>query len=342
MSRLVILSNGLTDRPDEGFLNVANNLVKRIKQKQPDTLVVSYERQAAVTDRFLTLNKCLLNRSLFSLLRRERGRVLHIPFPAKAVSTAVRLFILSLLAGKRVQALLVMKSEYPLVARLLLRFSGAQVLVLSAEAADFYRTILPEKRVVHLRAGVDCKRFTPVSTEHKRKLKEQYGFDPDRPVVLHVGHLKKGRGVGELLKLNPRYQVVLVTSTLTASEQDAALRQQLTERDNVRLITEYLPHIEEVYQLSDVYFFPTVASCHCIDIPLSCMEAAACGISVVTTDYGEMKAFAGKDGFWFIGSFAADALNALVEQAIRAGAEANSREAVSDYDWDNAVSYLTE
>lgn len=338
MSRSVILSNGLTDRPDEGFLNVANNLVRRIKQEQPDTLVVSYERQSAVTDRFLTLNKFLLNRSLFSLLRKERGRVLYIPFPAKAVSTALRLFTLSLLAGRRVQALLVMKSEYSFAARLLLRLSGVQVLALSAEAAEFYRTLLPARRVTHLRAGVDCKRFAPVSADKKRELKKQYGFDPDRPVVLHVGHLNRGRGVGELLKLDPRYQVVLVTSPLTASEQDAALRQQLTERDNVRLMTEYLPRIEEIYQLSDVYFFPTVESCRCIDIPLSCMEAAACGVSVVTTDYGEMKAFAGRDGFWFIRSFAADALNGLMEQALQA--QTDPREAVLDYDWDKAVSYL--
>lgn len=337
---MLILSNGLTDRPDEGFLNVANSLVKRIKKAAPDTLVVSYERRSAVTDRFFALNKCLLNRSLFSLLRRERGRVLYIPFPAKTIATALRLFVLSLMVGKRVWALLVMKSEYGFAARLLLRLSGVQVLALSAEAADFYRTILPPERVTRLRAGVDCKRFTPVSAECKRALKEQYGFNPDRPVVLHVGHLNRGRGVGELLKLDSRYQVVLVTSTLTASEQDAALREQLTERDNIRLITEYLPRIEEIYQLSDVYFFPTVEACRCIDIPLSCMEAAACGVPVVTTAYGEMKAFVGKEGFWYIPSFAADVLNTTVEQALGDGG--NPREAVLAYDWDNAVSFLTD
>ena len=93
--------------------------------------------------------------------------------------------------------------------------------------------------------------------------------------------------------------------------------------------------------MSDVYFFPVAEEGHCIDVPLSCLEAAACNTPVVTTQYGEMKAFEGKEGFFFIDSFEQCALNQTVETAL-AQRNANVRRAVLEYDWDRAVSSFTD
>ena len=42
--------------------------------------------------------------------------------------------------------------------------------------------------------GVDTHRFVPVSREAKGRLREKYGIDRDKFVILHVGHLKRHRG----------------------------------------------------------------------------------------------------------------------------------------------------
>ena len=97
--------------------------------------------------------------------------------------------------------------------------------------------------------------------------------------------------------------------------------------------------IEQVYQMADAYLFPVVEQGRCIDVPLSCMEAAACNKPVVTTDFGEMREFVGKDGFYFINSFEADELKAKIEQALGADG-APTRSAVLDYDWRFATEFL--
>lgn len=336
---MLILSNGLTKVADEGFLKVANSLVERIKRTAPDTTVVSYERHSPLTDIYVNVNKLMLGGGLTRLLKQRRDTVLYIPFPAKMLATAARIFVLSRFT-RRLRVLPVMNGHIGRSAKLLLRLSGAEFLLLSDESAALYRSFLPNKRVGRLKAGVDTSRFAPVSPQQAAELKGQYGLDPDRPVVLHVGHLNEGRNVGVLERIDEKYQVLLITSTLTKGEQDEALRRRLLSRENITLIDSYLPNIEQAYQLCDVYLFPTVEQGHCIDVPLSCLEAASCNKPVITTEYGEMKQFAGKSGFSFISSFDSAAVNGAIERALRLQ-DAGTRQQVLEYDWDRSIEMLT-
>jgi glycosyltransferase involved in cell wall biosynthesis len=68
------------------------------------------------------------------------------------------------------------------------------------------------------------------------------------------------------------------------------------------------------------------------------MEAAACNLPVVTTSFGEMQQFIGREGFYELRSFEPKRLNALIRTAKQAGQ--GGRESVLDYDWDNAVQQL--
>jgi len=334
---MLILSNCLTKVVDEGCIKVANSLVKRLKNNSDNHFVVTYERESALSDEHLSLNKFLISKRLFSLIKERGERVLYLPFPAKPISTAIRVFILSLFAKCGMDVLITMQNECDFVSKLLFKLSGANFVFLSAPAAARFSKHVGEKRVKHLKCGVDTKRFLPVDQDKARALKEKYGLDSDRAVVLHVGHLNRGRNVAELLKLADEFTVLLVTSTLTKSEQDKELRASL-EAANIKIIDDYIPDIEEIYQLSDVYFFPVVEYGKCIDVPLSCLEAAACNKCVVTTDYGEMKEFCGKDGFYFIDSFEKDDLKTLVKKAI--SSKAQTRSAVLEYDFDNAALYF--
>lgn len=333
---LLILSNGLTKTADEGFLKVANSLVKRLKQANPDITVVSYERQSELTDYSFKLNKFLLNRKLFSQIKKH-DKLLYIPFPAKTLPTALRIFILSFFSKRKMSTVLVMKSEMNKLAKMLLKWSKTELIVFSKSSADFYKDILPSDRITYLKTGVDTKKFSPVSDEKSKELKEKYGFDVQRPIIIHVGHLNYGRNVDKLMKIDSQYQVVLVCSTLTKHEQDSKLRAELESHDNIRIIDEFLPDVEEIYQLSDVYFFPTQEAGRCIDVPLSCMEAASCNKPIITTDYGEMKELIGKKGFYFIDNTDENTINKALADALNSK-DICTREAVLPYDWDNAVS----
>ena len=60
---MIILSDCLTEKLDEGCIKVANSLTRRIKSTCPDTLVVSYKQEPKTSDVHLKLNKLFLNKN---------------------------------------------------------------------------------------------------------------------------------------------------------------------------------------------------------------------------------------------------------------------------------------
>ena len=336
---MLVISNSLTKTADEGSLKLASSLVKRMQSQYPErTYVVSFEREFPLADAHVSVNKFHLSAPLISLIRKQNQPVLYIPFPAPTTSMALRIRALSLFARRGLRVMMI--RQYPMnrMAAALLRQSGAQLVVFSKKAREYYRSIVGD-RVVYLKTGVDTKTFSPVSAETSAELKRKYGFDPDRPLVLHVGHMKEGRNVAELMKIDEKYQVLLVVSTLAKERQDPALKERLLQCPHIRVMEGYIPCIEEIYQMCDAYFFPVKAAGHCIDVPLSCMEAASCNKPVVTTDYGEMAEFTNKQGFYFINDMTASSINAAIAKAI-ADEDRCTRDHVVSYDFDRSVSAL--
>lgn len=336
---MLVLSNGLTDTADEGFLKVASSLIKQIKNKFSNSIIVTYERKTNLSDHHIELNKLFLNKELFSLLRNNDEAFLYIPFPAKMFATALRLCVLGVVSKQKVNAILVMTGKVDFITKILFKICKANIFVLSEEAKSFYTTFISKDRVYHLKAGVDTKRFCPVSSEQSNKLRVKYGLSADRPVILHVGHLKEGRNIRQLLSISSDYQVLLVTSTLTKDEQDEKLKTALQQKSSVRIIDSFIPQVYELYQLADVYFFPVVESGNCIDIPLSCLEAAACDLPILTTSYGAMKEFKDKKGFYFINSF--ENINEILSQIILDNHHA-TRESVLDFEWEKVLEMLNK
>ena len=336
---MLILTNCMTDVVDEGCLKLSNSLIKRIKSKDSDVSILTYEREHQLSDEHFKTNKLLLNLKLIRRIRKSKENVLYIPFPSGTLPTALRIFVVSLFAKGSLNTVLSMRGEYGLLAKILMKISRSELVVFSKESYDFYTSFVNEKKVRYLKAGVDTKRFDKASDNQKLKLKEKYGFDKNRPVVLHVGHLNSGRNVQKLLSIDKKYQRVLVCSTLTKDEQDLKLKEKLI-KDDVRIVESYIENIEEIYQLSDVYFFPTKDVGRCIDIPLSCMEAAACSIPVVATTYGELNEVIGCDGFYRISDFESREINRLIEIALND--KKDPRNTALCYDWDNAVKLILQ
>jgi glycosyltransferase involved in cell wall biosynthesis len=51
---------------------------------------------------------------------------------------------------------------------------------------------------------------------------------------------------------------------------------------------EYFERIQDIYALADCYAFPTFKRDHCIEMPLSVLEAIACNLPVVSTPFGAL------------------------------------------------------
>ena len=334
---MIVLTNCLAEKTDEGCLKVANSMIPALKKSDPTLTLVSYGKKLLQCDVHIPTNKLLIGRGLWELLLSRNEPILYIPAFARMLPTTFRLCMLSLMSKNKVWALLSMKSRFCLLSKLMLKVSGARVIALSNESWQMYHDLIGS-RAVYLKTGVDTKRFVPVTPERKKELRLKYGVPADKPLVLHVGHMKTGRNVLQLTCVEENFHVVLVTSTLTEEERDANVRRKLQACRNISLLDSYYPHIEEIYQMADVYLFPVVNESSCIDVPLSVLEAAACGLPVVTTPFGELKQLIGKQGFYCLDSLDAENVNELLARAVHEKKDA--RESILVYDWESAATQL--
>lgn len=129
-----------------------------------------------------------------------------------------------------------------------------------------------------LRVGINEEKFIPVPTEEATKIKQEYGLSPNKTLVVHVGHCSAGRGLEQFAELtDDSIEKLAVISGLFEDDETKAMLEQA----GVRVLSGYLPNIEKIYQMADVYLFPTKSAEYVISIPLSVMEALACGTPVV-------------------------------------------------------------
>lgn len=155
----------------------------------------------------------------------------------------------------------------------------------------------------YINIGVDTEKFSPVSSEEKEKLRLKYGIDKQKFVVSHVGSIKKDRNVAILADLNnDKVQVVFVASITPGIENETL---HFLHSKGCKIIAEYIPNIQEIYNFSDCYIFPTLSEnkLNAIEIPLSVLESMACNLPVITTKFGGLSdMFNGTNGLFFVES----------------------------------------
>jgi glycosyltransferase involved in cell wall biosynthesis len=192
----------------------------------------------------------------------------------------------------------------------------------TADIALFASDRLRQRHLAIARAAVvvppvvDAGRFRPAANG-RDEIRRSLGIGNARPMVLHVGHLAPSRGLetlGDVAKEgNASVTMVASTSTPADPEIEASLRQA-----GVTILRKYLPDIERYYQAADVYLFPVEKEYGSVEIPLSVLEAIACGTPVVSTPFGGLpELFREGDGLVY-----ADAarLPAAVRQTLERGA----------------------
>lgn len=137
-------------------------------------------------------------------------------------------------------------------------------------------------------SGVDVAEFSPTTSSQRELLRRRYGIDREAFVVLHVGHFQKDRNVMILdrLRRNLECQALMVGSTWM---QGAAGVKADLIRAGVKVIDSYVDNIAEIYRLADCYVFPVHTSSAAIEMPLSVLEAMACGLPVASTRFGSLE-----------------------------------------------------
>jgi glycosyltransferase involved in cell wall biosynthesis len=187
--------------------------------------------------------------------------------------------------------------------------------------------------------GVDVERFKPISLKTKEELRKKYKIPKEKFVVLHVGHIKKARGLEiftKIQKIVRDIQVIIVSSSYF--KKDRKLYQKLKESGCI-IWDQYFENIEEIYQISDCYLFP-VKRGNSIFMPLSILEAMSCNLPVISTKFeGLDTIFKQGDGLFF-----AESEEEFYDALEKIGRDMNikTREKVLPYSWENVIERLEE
>lgn len=219
----------------------------------------------------------------------------------------------------------------PVVRAMIPRLHPDLIVTQSAEAARLLKeTGAPVRFLPH---GVDTGRFRPVAPGEKVRLREKYDLDREVSVLLHVGHVKPDRGLGQMLRLQqtvPDCQVVIVGSPRFARDRKYAA--YLRERGCI-VMEGYYSQIEELYQLADCYVFPRGKT---LFLPLTVMEAMACDLPVVTAPFDGVVQFFPEGRGLFVAR-SGEEYSGYVRLALDGRGTVATRERVLPFSWDRVA-----
>jgi len=305
LMKICIYTKSLSENYDEGVNNVARTLIEELSKKN-DTIAIFREGNIDSINiiKKIKSNKFLLSFSLMKEVRKFRPElIIYIP---RASATIYNLFCINILKyyahnrNCRTAMLVLQPNEFnALTKNFAFLFAPSIILAPSSKIYNDLVTLRFTAKLIRL--GIDTKKFTPVEETKKLELRKKYGLCENAFIVLHVGHLSRNRGLDILKNVqNRNAQVLLVSSASTP--KDEKIRNDLTNH-GIETISQYIPNIEEIYQLSDCYIFPVRSETGAIAVPLSVLEAMSCNLPVVSTKFhGLTDIFSEKNGFLYASS----------------------------------------
>jgi len=335
-----IITEDMSPPLDEGIKNFAHSLLQAWPSEIPvhGISVLPGRRVNSSKIASLRVNRLFLSYRLWEELRSYKpGLICYVPSASATLFSFIRSRLLKLYQPRaRVVMVSLQPRHYGWLSRRLIRFLTPDVLFVQHRRA-VKQLIALGCHAQLIPSGVDLDKFTPVSPERKAELRTQYGLEPGKYTVLHVGHVKRERNVQSLVHICQKLaaQVILVSSSFPG--QDEQLLTELQEQ-GITIFEQYLPNVEEIYQLADCYVFPVVSEQACIGAPLSVLEAMACNLPVVTLRYGDLPAaFEDGDGLFY--AEGPSELPEIVAQNMCTNS-CNTREMVTPYSWQNIARYI--
>ncbi len=289
--RVALIADDFRPPDDEGFKKLVHRLALEIAQFH--TLLAIGQNSAEAP---YPLEAIPTNRFLISLKLKRRIRefspnlILYVPFSSFTRNSFLRCRILAGYAvGAPIAMIGVQSRSWRQWEFVLMRWTAPDLVLTPIESA------VSELNAHRIRAsfipfGVDLEKFSPVVDEdEKKRLRADYGLSTQDRIILHVGQITKQRNVGLLSRLQGQGRQVLVVGSSSSTDlgfpHDPEVAGDL-EKAGVKVWIRYLPNIEDIYRLSDLYVFPVFHQTGGIGFPLSVVESLACGVPAVTTRYG--------------------------------------------------------
>ena len=311
--------------PDEGIKNVSYNLCREISKKH-DVLHIN--------------SKSIGSISSWKKIKHFRPQIVHV-----VLRPTTQVLIISKLLKRYLNNPLVIISalqapEYTVLNRVLFPYIKPNLFLTQSNVTEKILQDMGAK-VRFFPNGINIYKFGCVDNDIKNSLRKKYNIDAQKFILLHVGHINKGRNLSilnEIQKLE-NVQVIVVGST-NSFNYDSTVQDSLIENGCI-VWRKYFDNLEEVYQLSDCYIFPTLNQNYCIEIPLSILEAMSCNLPVITTKFGALERIFDEGNGLFFANSETDLLELLHDVATK-GINVQTRNKIVKYGWSEIAHSLEE
>jgi hypothetical protein len=320
---IAMVSNALDPPPDEGIKKSAQELAAALERKGATVYRVDGEESVGV-------RKLLLSSRMLRALRSSKvGAVIYLPTQSATVGSLVRSKVLRSLATTKVALISLQPRELKPLPGPLMRWLSPDLL-LTPDPAMLEAARSRGLNAAFLQVGVDHDRFAPVGAERKLALRRKHALPPDSVIALHVGHARWERGLTWLVDLGTGVVPVVAISRSLGVDQ-AVVR--WLRHSSVHLIDTYLPDIQELYQLADVYVFPVRSKHSASAAPLSVLEAMACNLPVVSTPFGALPHMVSERAGLFFAEDQPRFRSAVATASALSPGQVRTRQQVLRYDW---------
>lgn len=180
------------------------------------------------------------------------------------------------------------------IARLKKKLLGPQRLFIFRNKVDHFIVIsqkidqefedigVPAGKRTYIPNGVDSHRFHPVDEDQKREIRKRLGFPQDGLIAVFTGRLSEEKRPANLLNAWPvvherfRNSLLLIAGS---GSQEEELRNLITP--GVRMLGE-IKDVVPFMLAADLFVLPSAAE----GLPVSLLEAMACGLPAVATAVG--------------------------------------------------------
>ncbi|MCD4832944.1 MAG: glycosyltransferase [Bacteroidales bacterium] len=293
MKKVLLVTEYINPPYDEGIKKTAYNIYTELKK---EFNVKVYCRRGLENDPNIDIvhvNRLFYNHKMKSSIKNfNADAIIYLPFSSATFASYLRSKIISSYQ-KSAKSILIALQPKPIKTwqNKLLKCLFPDV---GLTPSPDLKKIWDEKKfnAVLLPLFTDLNKFYPIKNSLKKiKFRKKYNIPENAYVIIHMGHLNSGRNLDFLIPLQKAgNQVVIIGSSSTPHDAigPKSIKKQL-QKNGILIIDHYIENIEEIYQLSDLYIFPVIAKSGSIGMPLSILEARACGIPVLTTEYGSIK-----------------------------------------------------
>lgn len=286
--RVLIVSETLSLPIDEGLKKFVYSIAGPLRQRVDLRIVSTQGDHVGAGVSVVPANRMMVSSRLKHFIANFNPHaVIYVPRAAGTRNAFIRARVLRKYSPKAMQLMVSLQPRrYGLISRLVIRSLSPDIF--AAQGIDVRNAVADMGvNAIAVPSGVDMESFTPVSEQEKRCLRRKYSMPESSPLVLHIGHSKRERNVLLLadLRQSLNCETVMVGSTSTFAEADVT---GFLKESGVRVIDTYIERVAELYQMADCYLFPVWTSGGAIEMPLSVLEAMACGIPVVSTPFGSL------------------------------------------------------